>query len=254
MLLAIDIGNSNIVVGFVEQDRILKKMRMATDKIKTSDQYWMELHAMFELFSFSASQIDGVIIASVVPPVLNSIRTAIVKMLGIEPLIVGPGMKTGIDIRTDNPAQVGSDLIAGAVAASQIYPKPILIVDMGTATTISVVSKDGAFLGGSISAGVKISAEALSGKAAQLPGISVEAPKRAIGKNTIECMQSGVMLGTAAMLDGMIDRMEEELGTPASVVATGGIARYVLPLCKRKIQYDNDLLLKGLVVLYGLNR
>ena len=253
MILAIDIGNSNIVVGFVENDTIIRKARMATDAIKTSDQYWMELDGIVSLFQIDKRQIDGVIISSVVPPVLNSCRTAVKKMFGIEPLIVGPGIKTGLNIRTDHPGQVGSDLIAAAVAAVKQYPKPILIIDMGTATTISAIDTDGAFIGGCICPGVRISAEALSSRAAQLPAISLEAPNQAIGRNTIDCMQSGVMLGAAAMLDGLIERMEAELGGSATVVATGGIARYVLPMCKREMHYDNDLLLKGLVALYAIN-
>ena len=253
MILAIDIGNSNIVVGFFEKDAIVCKARMATDVIKTSDQYWMELDGIFSLFRIEKHQIDGVIISSVVPPVLNSCRTAVKKMLGMEPLIVGPGIKTGLNIRTDNPTQVGSDLIAAAVAAVKQYPKPILIIDMGTATTISAIDTDGAFIGGCICPGVRISAEALSARAAQLPAISLEAPSCVIGRNTIDCMQSGVMLGAASMLDGMVERMEKELGGCATVVATGGISRYVIPMCKREIHYDNDLLLKGLVTLYAIN-
>ena len=167
--------------------------------------------------------------------------------------MIGPGIKTGLNIRTDNPAQVGSDLISAAVAAVKEYPLPLLIVDMGTATTISVLDRSGSFLGGSISPGVKIAAEALSGGTAQLPGISLEAPAHAIGRNTVDCMQSGTMLGAAAMLDGMIARMERELGEPVSVVATGGISRYVIPMCEREILYDRDLLLKGLAILYENN-
>ena len=254
MLLAIDIGNSNVVVGFVKDRQIVGKARMATDVIKTSDQYWMELKSILDLFKIPVEEIEGVIISSVVPPVLNSCRTAVKKLAGLEPMVVGPGVKTGVNILTDNPAQVGSDLIVSAVAAIREYPTPLLIVDMGTATTISVVNRQGAFLGGCICPGVKISSEALANRTAQLPGISLEAPAKAIGRNTIDCMQSGVMIGSAAMLDGMIDRMEQELGEPVTVVATGGIARYVIPQCHRKILYDRDLLLKGLVILYENNR
>ena len=254
MLLAIDIGNTNIVVGFVKNGQILRKARMATDPIKTSDQYWIELKNIFGLFEFTSDQIEGIIISSVVPPVLNSCRTAVKKMTGLDPIVVGPGMKTGVNILLDNPAQVGSDLIAAAAAAVREYPKPTLIIDMGTATTITVLDKNGAFLGGSICPGVKISAEALSGRTAQLPGISIEAPAKAIGRNTVDSMRGGLMVGSAAMLDGLILRMEEELGEKATVIATGGIARYVLPMCKREIIYDHDLLLKGLVILYENNK
>jgi len=254
MLLTIDIGNSNIVVGFVEDKKIFRKARIATDPVKTSDQYWVELKNIFELFSIKTEQIEGVIISSVVPPVLNSCRTAVKKFIGLDPMVVGPGMKTGINILLDNPSQVGSDLISAAVAVRKEYSMPALIVDMGTATTITVLDRNGAFLGGSICPGVRISSEALSSRTAQLPGISLEAPSRVIGRNTIDCMRSGVMIGAAAMLDGIIDRMEEELGEEVTVVATGGIARYVIPMCRREIHYDHDLLLKGLVQLYEDNR
>lgn len=253
MLLAVDIGNTNIVVGFVKDGEILRKARMATDRVKTSDQYWMELKNIFGLFDIAPEQIEGVIISSVVPPVLNSCRTAVMKLTGKQPMVVGPGMKTGLNILLDNPAQAGSDLIAAAVAAGREYPKPTIIIDMGTATTITALDKNGAFIGGCICPGVKISAEALSGRTAQLPAISMEAPNKTIGRNTVESMQSGIMLGAAAMLDGLVSRMETELGSEATVVATGGIARYVIPACSRVIQYDHDLLLKGLVILYENN-
>jgi len=254
MLLAIDIGNSNVVVGFVEDGTILRKARIATDTVKTSDQYWMELKNILGLFEISTDQIEGVIISSVVPPVLNSCRTAVKKLTGLDPMVVGPGMKTGVNVLLDNPAQVGSDLITAAAAALRDYPAPIIIIDMGTATTVTVLDKNGAFLGGSICPGVRISSEALSNRTAQLPGISLEAPARAIGRNTVDCMRSGLMLGSAMMLDGLVERMEEELGQRATVVATGGIARYIIPMCKREIQYDHDLLLKGLVILYEKNK
>lgn len=254
MLLAIDIGNSNIVVGFVDGGKIICKARMATDIIKTSDQYWIELKGIFGLFEIAPEQIDGVIISSVVPPVFNSCLTAVKKMTGLEPLVVGPGMKTGVNILLDNPAQIGSDLIVAAAAALREYPTPTIIIDMGTATTITVLDKNGAFLGGSICPGVKIASEALSGRTAQLPSISLEAPAKAIGRNTIDSMRSGLMVGNAAMLDGLISRMEKELGQKATVVATGGIARYIIPMCEREILYDHDLLLKGLVILYENNK
>jgi len=254
MLLAIDIGNSNVVVGFVQDHTILRKARIATDTVKTSDQYWMELKNILGLFDIRTEQIEGVIISSVVPPVLNSCRTAVMKLTGLEPMVVGPGMKTGVNVLLDNPVQIGSDLITAAAAALREYPTPTIIIDMGTATTITVLDRNGAFLGGSICPGVRISSEALSNRTAQLPGISLEAPARAIGKNTVDCMRSGLMLGAAAMLDGLIERMEEELKQPATVVATGGIARYVIPMCKREIRYDHDLLLKGLVILYEKNK
>lgn len=254
MILAIDIGNSNIVLGCIQGTEIIKEARMATDLIKTSDQYCAELKNMLDLLEIDIKKIDGTIISSVVPPVLNSFKTAIIKLTGETPLVVGPGIKTGLNILLDNPAMAGGDLIVGAVAALAEYKPPLLVIDMGTATTITAIDSKGNYLGGSIFPGVKISAEALSGKTAQLPAISLDAPKKAIGRNTIDAMRSGLMMGTAAMLDGMIDRMEEELGSSATVVVTGGIARFVVPMCRRKMTYDKDLLLKGLRILYENNR
>ena len=224
MILAIDIGNTNIVLGCMEHDRILVEARMATDLLKTSDQYCVELKNLLSLYEIDPKAVEGVIISSVVPPVLNSCRTAVRKLTGKTPMIVGPGIKTGLSI------------------------------DMGTATTMTAIDKTGTYVGGCISPGPKLSAESLSTRTAQLPAISLDSPKKAIGKNTVDAMRSGVMLGSACMVDGMIDRMEEELGGGATVVATGGIARFVLPMCRRKIEYDRDLLLKGLSILYENNR
>lgn len=254
MILAIDIGNSNIVLGCMNGKQIVREARMATDLLKTSDQYCAELKSMLDLLEVDRKSIEGAVISSVVPPVLNSFKTAIVKLTGITPLVVGPGIKTGLNILLDNPALAGGDLIVGAVAALDQYKPPMLIIDMGTATTITAIDEKGNFLGGSIFPGVKISAEALSGKTAQLPAISLDIPPKAIGRNTVDCMRSGLMMGTAAMLDGMISRMEEELGYTTTVVATGGIARFVIPMCRREIIYDKDLLLKGLGLLYENNR
>ena len=253
MILAVDIGNTNIVLGCIEDDKILFEARMATDLIKTSDQYCAELKKMLSLFEVSPEDIDGSIISSVVPPVLNSFKTAIRKLTGCSALVVGPGIKTGLNIRMDNPSEVGSDLIVAAVAAIAEYGAPLLLVDMGTATTITAIDESGAFVGGCICPGVKISMEALTGRTAQLPGISLDEPRCAIGKNTRDSMRSGIMLGAASMLDGLLDRMEAELGTKVTVVATGGISKFVLPLCRRKMIYDRSLMLKGLKLLYARN-
>lgn len=253
MILAVDIGNTNIVLGCIEGEEILFEARMATDLIKTSDQYCAELKNMLELFEVTPDKIDGTIVSSVVPPVLNSLKTAIRKLTGKNCMIVGPGIKTGLNIRMENPAEVGSDLIVAAVAAIAQYGAPLLLVDMGTATTITAIDRDGAFVGGCICPGVKISMEALTGRTAQLPGISLDRPQRAIGKNTRDSMRSGIMFGAAAMLDGLLDRMEEELGTPVKVIATGGISKFVIPLCRREMIYERSLMLKGLRLLYHRN-
>ena len=254
MILAIDIGNTNIVLGGFQDHKILFEARMATDHLKTSDQYWAELKNILSLFDVDLEKVEDVIISSVVPPVLNSVKTAVRKLTGKNCMIVGPGLKTGLDIRVDNPKQVGSDLIVAAVAAIRDYGTPLLIVDMGTATTITAVDKNGAYLGGCICPGVKISLDALTDRTALLPGLQLDQPKKAIGRNTIDCMRSGIMMGNACMLDGMIERMEEELGSKTTVIATGGIAKFVVPMCKNSIIYDKDLLVKGLAALYRDNK
>ncbi len=253
MLLAIDIGNSNIVIGGIEDDRIRFEARIATDRIKTSDQYGVEIKNMLDLFGVTVKEVEGCIISSVVPPVFNAVRTGLVKLTGLSPMVVGPGIKTGLNIQMDDPGSVGSDRIVIAVAALQEYRPPLALVDMGTATTIEIVDSGNTYLGGCIIPGVRVSAEALSSRASQLPGIQLDKPRRVIGKNTVECMRSGIMYGAAAMLDGMLDRIEEELGKPVTVVATGGMAQFIAPLCKREMKLERDLLLKGLNILYQKN-
>jgi len=254
MLLAIDIGNTNIVIGGLRDDEILFEARIATDRIKTSDQYGAEIKNMLQLFEVSANDVDDCIISSVVPPVFNSVLTGVRKFTGKQPMVVGPGIKTGLNIQVDNPSQVGSDRIVIAVAALAEYKPPLTLLDLGTATTIEVVDQGSTYLGGCIIPGVRISLEALTNRAAQLPGISLDKPKQVIGKNTVDCMRGGIMYGTAAMLDGMIERVEEELGHRTTVVATGGLAQFIIPLCKREIIYERDLLLKGLNIIYKKNK
>ena len=250
MILAIDIGNSNIVIGGVEDRKIIFEARLRTETTKTSDQYCVDLKILLDVYNIERQDIEGCIIASVVPQVLNSMQTAVKKLTGKQSMVVGPGLKTGLNIRLENPAQTGADLVVGCVAALKTYQPPMIIVDMGTATTMVVLDESGALVGGSISPGIKISMDALTDRTALLPGLQLDQPKRVIGRNTIDCMRSGIMHGAAAMLDGMIDRMEEELGCKTTVVATGGISRFVLPLCKKEIIYDKDLLINGLVALY----
>ena len=253
MILAIDVGNTNIVLGCIRDGEILFEARMATDRIKTSDQYCAELKTMLGLFDVAPGDIEGTIISSVVPLVQQVLERAVDRLTGKPCLTVGPGLKTGLNIKIDNPAQAGSDLIVGAVAAIDAYGAPLCVIDLGTATTICVIDKDGVFRGGSIAPGVMLSLNALSSGTAQLPGISLEKPRRAIGTNTVDSMRSGLLLGSAAMLDGMVERMEEELGYPTKVVATGGLAKFIVPLCKREMVTDDNLLLRGLDILYRKN-
>lgn len=254
MLLAIDIGNTNIVIGGIKDNQIVFEARIATDRSKTSDQYAVDIKDILSLFDVKAEDIQDCIISSVVPPVFNSVRTGILKVTGTSPMVVGPGLKTGLKIHMDNPAQVGSDRIVIAVAALAEYKPPLILMDLGTATTLEVVGEDNSYLGGCIIPGVRISLDALTSRTAQLPGIRLEQPKRVIGKNTVDCMRSGIMYGTAAMIDGMLDRIEGELGTSTTVVATGGIAQFIIPLCHREIKLEKDLMLKGLNLIYQKNK
>jgi len=254
MLLAIDVGNTNIVLGCIEDGTILFEARMSTDRVKTSDQYCAELKNILSLFDVTPADIEGSIISSVVPLVQQILVRAVERLTGLPCLTVGPGLKTGLNIKIDNPAQAGSDLIVGAVAAIERYGAPLCVVDLGTATTISVIDRDGVFRGGSIAPGVMLSLNALSGGTAQLPGISLEQPKRAIGTNTVDSMRSGLLLGSAAMLDGMVERIEQELGYPTRVVATGGLAKFIVPLCQREMEIDDKLLLRGLDLIYRKNK
>ena len=254
MLLAIDIGNTNLVIGCMENDKILFKARIATDRLRTSDQYGVEIKNMLEAYGVQIKDIDDCIISSVVPPVFNSVKTGVIKIIGKQPMVVGPGLKTGLNIQVDVPSQVGSDRIVIAVAALAEYKAPLILMDLGTATTIEVVEPENTYLGGVIIPGVKISLDALTSRAAQLPGISLDRPRNVIGKNTVDCMRSGMIYGTAAMIDGLIDRMEEELGHPSTLVATGGMAQFITPLCRHDIILEKDLLLKGLNIIYKKNK
>lgn len=254
MILAIDIGNSNIVVGGLTEDATIFIERLSTDCEKTELEYAIDLKNILEIHKVPWESIEGSILSSVVPPVSSTIRQAVEKLLGQTPLLVGPGIKTGLNLLVDNPTLLGSDRVADAVAAAAYYPLPAIVVDMGTATTISVVDKDKNFLGGFITAGVRTALNSMTRKTSQLPQINLDAPAPVIGTNTVDCMRSGILYGTASMLDHITARMEEELKEPACVVATGGLARFIIPYCQRKILYDDGLLLKGLLLLYQKNR
>ena len=250
MILAVHIGNTNITVGATKGKEILFQARLRTEATKTSDEYAIDLKMLLSIHSVPASEIEGAIIASVVPQVLNPVKAALQKLFGKPILVVGPGIKTGLNIRIDNPAQTGADLVVGCVAALKMQKPPLIVIGMGTATTMMVLDENGAMIGGSISPGIRISMEALTQRAALLPGLQLDKPKRTIGRSTVECMRSGILYGAASMIDGMVERMEEELGTKATVVATGRIGRFVVPLCKTPIVYDRDLIIKGLAALY----
>ena len=253
MLLAVDIGNTNIVFGGMEEDRIRFRARIATDRNKSSDQYAMTVQKLLKVYGVEPEQICDCIISSVVPPVLNGVRTGLQKILNLRPMVVGPGLKTGLSIKTDDPARVGSDRIVAAVGALRDYPAPLILIDMGTATTLEVVGRNNTYLGGCIIPGVRTALNGLVESCAQLPSISLEPPEKTIGTNTVGCLRSGVLCGAAAMLDGMVERLEQELGEKATVLATGGIAPLVVPLCRRQIRLEDDMILKGLMVIYRKN-
>lgn len=253
MILAVDIGNTNIVIGCIEQEKVYFVERVSTDSSKTELEYVVAFKTLLELHRIKIEEITGCIIASVVPPLINIVKTAMEKLLQISPLIVGPGVKTGLNVLMDNPAQVGADLIVNAVAGLRYYGAPIIIIDMGTATTISVVDNKKNYIGGMILPGVKVSLESLVNRTSQLPRISLEAPKKVIGTNTIDCMKGGIIMGQAASMDGLIERITEELGYSAQVVATGGLAGCIIPYCKKEVICDNELTLKGLGIIYHKN-
>ncbi len=253
MILAIDMGNSNIVIGGIDEKHTYFMERITTDVRKTDLEYAVSIKNIFEIHRLDLKDVEGAILSSVVPPLNPIIQAAVRKVTGMHCKLVGAGMKTGMNIRMDDPKKVGSDLIVDSVAAKAEYPLPIIVIDMGTATTITVVDANGDYVGGVIHPGLRVSLDTLSSRTAQLPHIDLEKPGPVIAKNTIESMRSGILYGSASMMDGIIDRMEEELNTKASVVATGGLAPFVAPLCRHHIIVDDDLLLKGLLILYRKN-
>lgn len=254
MILAIDIGNTNIVIGCIRENRILFVERLYTDVKKSELEYAISVKNVLEIYGVDRGELKGGIISSVVPPVTGTIAHAAAKVIGKELLVVGPGVKTGLDIRIDNPAQLGPDLAVGAVAGIEEYGCPLVIVDMGTATALTVVNEKRQVIGGMLLPGVGVALDSLISRTSQLPKISLEPPKKFIGSNTVDCMKSGVLYGNACCLDGMIGRIREELGTAPRVVATGGMAKHIIPYCREKIHMDDALLLKGLNLIYQRNR
>ncbi|MEG0779375.1 MAG: type III pantothenate kinase [Oscillospiraceae bacterium] len=255
MLLAVDVGNSNTAVGLFDSDKKLQFLAtLDTDSKKTADQISVDLLNLFALYHFSMEQVSGAIFCSVVPPMNFMIEKALTRLLGKPPMMVGPGVKTGLNIRMEIHSQLGADIVADAVSALEKYPAPIIIIDMGTATTISCIAEGRNYEGGLLLPGVRISLDALSRHAAQLPDISLQHPKTLIAKNTEDCMRSGIVYGTACMLDGLVDRICQQWGKSATVVATGGNAPVILRHCKTKITYDKYLLMEGLWTLYQRNQ
>ena len=253
MILAVDIGNTNIVLGAIEGERILFLERMATDRSATETEYLVRIRSVLLFRGIRAEELEGAVLCSVVPIVTMNVRPAVEQLIGKRAVVVGPGIKTGLRINIDNPGALGADRVADAVAAVHHYPVPLITIDMGTATTVGVVDENKTFIGGMIVPGVMVSLNALAGGTAQLPHISLDPPKHAIGRNTVECMQNGIIYHNAAGVDGMIERIEQQLGKKCTVVMTGGLSTVIAPHCKHERILDPELLLKGLVILYHKN-
>lgn len=254
MVFTVDVGNTNIVLGAFKNDKLVFSSRVATEASKMEDQYAIEFSDIISLYGYAPSDFEGAIISTVVPPLNHVLKAAIRKLFNCRVIVVGPGVKTGLNIKIDNPAMLGSDLVCAAVGAMQKHKPPMVLFDLGTATTISAIDRNGVFLGGSIIPGVRVSLNALSQSTAQLPHISTELEgDTVIGGNTIDSMKSGIVLGTASMMEGMIDRYKDVLGDDAVVIATGGLAPSIAKHCRRDVIIDSDLLSDGLYTLYKKN-
>ena len=253
MVLAIDIGNTNTLIGAFEDERILFVERVSTSLTATDLEYALLIREALLVHGRETGQVEGAVLSSVVPTVTSNVVKAIKKHTGADTVVVGPGIKTGLSIRIDDPAQLGSDLVADAVAGINNYPCPQIIVDMGTATTFSVIDKEKRYVGTLIMTGMAISAEALTSRTSQLPRIAFDRPRSVIGKNTVESMKNGIVYSNVCAIDGIIERIEDELGEKCTVIATGGIASSVADFFKTKIIFDDELILKGLMMIYKKN-
>lgn len=253
MILAIDIGNTNIVFGVFDGLNLVLESRMDTSRHRMADQYAITIDQLFRLYKIKRTDITGAVISSVVPPVSDQMKLSIEKVFGITPLMIGAGVKTGLNILIDDPSTLGADLACGGAAAKELYPLPCIVIDLGTATKVYAVDKNGAFIGGIIAPGIKISLEALAARTMSLPMISLDGSTPVIGKNTVDCMRSGVLYGHASMLDGFIDKFQEQLGK-SSVVATGGFSAVIKDYCANEFTVDQHLVLKGLKIIFDKNR
>lgn len=253
MLLAVDVGNTNIVLGCIRDGAILTTVRIHTMLHETETEYAIKLLDVMKLHGIDPRGFDGAIISSVVPPVTGVLAAAVGRVTGLKSVIVGPDIKSGLTVLLDDPGTLAPDIVVGSVAAIECCGAPAIVLDMGTATTIVVIDRDGCYRGGAILPGVKLSYEALASGTSLLPDIAITPPPKSIGTNTVDALRSGAVFGSAATIDGMIDRFEAELGYPCSVIATGGLAQAITPWCRHKIICDGDLLLKGLWVLYQKN-
>lgn len=251
MILAVDVGNTNVVLGLIRGGQIAGVRRLATRRDATGFEYAMSIRDVLE--GVGLRSIRGGIISSVVPPATRAIKEAFTLLTGLEPIVVGPGIRTDMPVLTDNPAAVGADRIVDAVAARELEAPPVIVLDMGTANTFSVVNSDGAFAGGVIMPGLRLNMDALTHSTSLLPQVSLDRPSRVIGRNTAESMRSGLLYGCASAIDGVIARIRGELGRDCPVVVTGGLSALVVPLCREKLRHEPGLLLQGLAILYEKN-
>lgn len=255
MILAIDVGNTNIVIALFEEEVLRKSWRISTDKNKTSDEIGITLCQLMEHSNVSPKQIEDVIISSVVPPIMHSLCNAVRKYVNCEPMVVGPGIKTGLNIKYDNPKEVGADRIVNAVGAIHKYGKPLILVDFGTATTFCAIDEAGDYLGGVIAPGINVSMNALFERAAKLPRVEIKKPQNAIGRTTISSMQAGAVYGQAGQVDRIVEEIKKELGTQeVKVIATGGLSVLIAPESRTIDIVDKTLTLDGLRIIYNMNK
>ncbi|GAA0320641.1 type III pantothenate kinase [Bacillus carboniphilus] len=254
MIFVLDVGNTNIVLGVYEKEELKYHWRAETNRHKTEDEYAMLVKGLFEHAGLSFSDIDGIIISSVVPPIMFSLERMCIKYFDIQPLVVGPGVKTGLNIKYDNPKEVGADRIVNAVAGIYDYGSPLIIVDFGTATTYCYIDEHKQYIGGAIAPGIGISTEALYSKAAKLPRIEIARPDQIIGKNTVSAMQSGILFGYVGQVEGIVTRMKNQSNVKPTVIATGGLAELISKECDVIDVVEPFLTLKGLRLIYERNK
>ena len=254
MILTVDIGNASVSMGIFKDNELLFTANMSSSRNNTREQYAIEIIEILSLYGIKRDDFEGAAICSVVPEMSNTVREAVRMAVGCDALMLGPGVKTGLNIRIDEPNQLGEDFVAEAVAACKRAKSPCLIIDLKTATKISIIDNNNTFIGAIICPGVEISVKALSDKTSQLPRIGISAPEKVIGRNTTDCMASGIIYGTASMIDGLCMRVEKELGEECTVLATGAFAENIVPHCKRNITICPNLIFEGLKLIYDKNK